>query len=503
MAYLFYKQLGNHGRLGNQLFQVAATIGIARANGMDPLFPPNWKYRSVFNMPDEMFGDCFTQHAYKEPHFHFAIPELDSTKNNELIGYFQSERYFHNVSDEIKTYLTPKGSLPASMDAVCIHHRRGDYIGNPNYQQLGMNYYISAYDQIFKGKEIRAFSDDHNYIDLHYDGNTLKAKPAPEMEDFKNMIACKYHICSNSTFSWWAAYLSGSKQVIRPNLYFDGSLKERSIEKDLWPVAWHEHWINIGINLWDTTFIIPVQYDHPNRTENIWAVRNFLCENFLAHRIIGEINGKHYISDPYWIGYELPVFHRTKVLNYLTRKATTKFVINLDADAVCSPWQIYAAVEKLRNGCDIVYPFGGTVANVPRPALKPFFDTLDCGVFAGKLYPWMNSNYKSVGMAVGYNKESFLSVGGEDERHISYSAEDQCRYMKFKRLGLKVERVPGTMFHFDHWRGPDSSERHANSGNNKLLFEEELKLYREWGIKTGDADTWRPYNSITGRSENW
>lgn len=54
--------LGLHGRLGNQLFQVAGTLGIARAHGMEPLFPDAWPYRHVLSCPDDWFGpwldDC-------------------------------------------------------------------------------------------------------------------------------------------------------------------------------------------------------------------------------------------------------------------------------------------------------------------------------------------------------------------------------------------------------------------------------------------------------------
>jgi len=507
MAFLYYKQLGQHGRAGNQLFQVASTIGIARANGMDPLFPAKWKYRSQFNLPDEMFGDCPIEATYKEPHFHFVAPDIDRRNNTEIVGYFQSERYWLNYNDEILQYLMPVLSVPGTVDAVCIHHRRGDYVGNPNYQQLGINYYLSAYDQIFKGKEIRAFSDDHNYIDLHYGGNTLTAKPSPEMDDFKNMIACKYHICSNSTFSWWAAYLSGSDSVVRPSDYFDGPLL-RNDTKDFWPGRYWINWdVKRCVNILDTTFIIPFMHDHANRLQNIHTVLDFIRKHFDCCIYIGEINtcmiNVANGGDIFQEKYVMPVFHRTKALNDLTNKSFTKYVFNYDADVVFSPWQIYAAVERLRNGADVVYPFGGKVANVPRTALQPFFDTLDAGVFAGKVWPWMNSTYKSVGMAVGYNKGSFLKVGGENECFISYGSEDQERYMRFKRLGLKVERVPGTAFHFEHWRGKDSSGRHDNAKGNEILFETEFKLYREWCRLTGDKDLWRPYNSTIGRLENW
>jgi len=157
MAYLYAKHLGNGGRLGNALFHIAATIGIARANGMEPLFPANWPYRRFFNVPDEMFGDCAIQAVYTEPHFHFAAPDIDNRLNTELRGHYQSERYWLAVKDEVLQYLTPKGLR--ERDCVAIHHRRGDYVNNPNYQQLGMGYYIHAYDtyivRLVKWRKVR------------------------------------------------------------------------------------------------------------------------------------------------------------------------------------------------------------------------------------------------------------------------------------------------------------------------------------------------------------
>ncbi len=504
MAYLYYKSLNQH-RLGNSLFMIAATIGVAKQKGMQPLFPADWKYRKYFNIPDEYFGDCKAQHNYIEQAFTYESNITIQPENTYFSGYFQSEKYFAHCADEIRKYLTPKDVIPGSIDAVSIHHRRGDYVGNPNYQQLGMGYYISAYDTFFKGKEIRAFSDDCNYIDLHYGGNTVTAKPVPEIEDFSNMVRCKYHICSNSTFSWWAAWLSGSTDIIHPKKYFDGPLAERCKEYDLWPDMWTTYSeVHPRYSLNDVTFIIPFSYDHPDRLQNIEPVIKFLNTHFHCSIYVGEINSdKMQKPGHYYTHYEMPVFHRTKVLNDMTIKALTPIVFNWDADVITSPWQIYAAVERLRNGVDICYPFSGNVANIPRNNLQPFFESLDPGVFSGKMWPWQNTAYKSVGMAVGYNKESFLNAGGEHEGFISYGAEDQYRYMHFKRIGLKVERIPGVVFHMNHWRGNDSCERHPNNNNNRLLFEAELELYREWCKQTDDKDTWRPFQSSTGKICVW
>lgn len=473
MAYLYYKNIGQGGRLGNQLFGIAATLGIAAANNMTPLFPANWKYRKDFNIPDEYFGECEIEDVYKEPSFHFTVPAI-SNVNTELKGYFQSEQYWHNIKDTVIEYLTPKGAKPGSTNAVSIHHRRGDYVGNKNYQNMSMGYYISSYDSCFKGKEIRPFSDDHNYIDLHYKGNTLCQKPTSEIDDLKGIIACKYHICSNSTFSWWGAYLSNRFTVIRPTVYFAGPLS-RNDTRDFWPASWMAWDNDYKVDLNDTTFIIPFSYDHKDRADNIMTVYSFLKLHFNTAILIGEVNTEKVIEA---IKYKMHRFHRTKVLNDLTRKAETPIVFNWDADVVCSPWNIYKAVEAIRNGADIAYPFKHEFANVARNQLGPFLSSMDCGVFAGRLWPWQRP-FKSVGGAVGYNKESFLKAGGENEAFISYAPEDQERFHRFMLLGLKIEKIPGTVFHMEHWRGVNSGEKHSDSARNIAIFQVEKRMTAE------------------------
>ncbi len=38
------------------------------------------------------------------------------------------------------------------------------------------------------------------------------------------MTFCNYHILSNSSFSWWGAWLSDSKMVISPKIWFSEPL---------------------------------------------------------------------------------------------------------------------------------------------------------------------------------------------------------------------------------------------------------------------------------------
>jgi hypothetical protein len=228
---------GNNGRLGNQLFGIASTIGLALRHGYTPRFPADWKYRDVFNIPAEWFGDIAPEYrnikeqCYKHD---FALERYIQTYQYfiSLSGYLQSPKYWEGYEAEIRQYLTPKGCKPGSRDAVGIHYRRGDYVGNPNYAQLGEDYYKNAFYGLTNSEYTIARSDDAKFIKY-----TWGQICGTEIKDFIALAECKEHIISNSTYSWWAAYLSGGK-VVAPKEWFSGELAKRCSTKDLLPENW-------------------------------------------------------------------------------------------------------------------------------------------------------------------------------------------------------------------------------------------------------------------------
>lgn len=227
---------GNNGRLGNQLFGIASTIGLALRHGYTPRFPADWKYRDMFNIPEEWFGGMQFEGGHKE-HCYEYDSLLDNYvkhiyQHSSLSGYLQSPKYWAGYEAEIRQYLTPKGCKPGSVDAVGIHYRRGDYVGNPNYVQLNEGYYTNTFYGLTDSRNTIARSDDAHFIKYQW-GQTCRT----EIEDFISLAECKEHIISNSTFSWWAAYLSNGK-VIAPKEWFAGELAKRCSTKDLLPENW-------------------------------------------------------------------------------------------------------------------------------------------------------------------------------------------------------------------------------------------------------------------------
>lgn len=153
-----------------------------------------------------------------------------------LKGNWGNEFWFANVSDEIKEMYSFKEKLsdPARKiydeirkcsNAVTIHVRRGDYV------DIGIalepDYYIRAMEELVKQvktPEFYCFSEDMEWVreafrrvpfKMHYPEYVSEDKG---VEDFRLLTAGKHQIISNSSYSWWAAYLNSNeeKKVVVP-----------------------------------------------------------------------------------------------------------------------------------------------------------------------------------------------------------------------------------------------------------------------------------------------
>lgn len=131
--------------------------------------------------------------------------------------YIQSEEFFKESADVIKQlYGEGIGSLPY----VSIHVRRGDYVDNEFYVDLFKNGYYERAMSIFPDAEFMVFSDDIAWCkrqEIFKD--CAFSEGHGEIEDMNRMASCGAHIIANSSYSWWAAYLSGNKTIAPKNWY--------------------------------------------------------------------------------------------------------------------------------------------------------------------------------------------------------------------------------------------------------------------------------------------
>jgi len=142
---LVFNQIGNLGRLGNQMFEYAAVRGIAAKHGYDWCIPPfnrkgieNYSLNQCFKLEsvkDENLNFIEDIEYVGERFFHFDRELFDKCPDNvSLHGFFQSEKYFKHISDEIRKDFTfhdeinnpCKEFISEIKEPIMLHVRRGD-----------------------------------------------------------------------------------------------------------------------------------------------------------------------------------------------------------------------------------------------------------------------------------------------------------------------------------------------------------------------------------------
>ena len=250
------------GGLGNQLFVVFATLAYAKRNGRRPWFPRRTNYGNrgaywdslLSEAPTEAPCGVINQTIYMEPPSQrFAEIPIGA---DILFGYFQSPRHFLDESNSIihELHLLQKREvLRSKVNAginVSIHFRLGDYkrVGAP---LLGLDYYAAALSAVSSNLGIATilyFFEAEDEIQVSGWINSLKDSfPAFEFkpiqsgentdwEDMLIMSLCDHHVISNSTFSWWSAFLNPSetKRVACPANW----LGDPEVAVDMYPKGW-------------------------------------------------------------------------------------------------------------------------------------------------------------------------------------------------------------------------------------------------------------------------
>ena len=160
---------------------------------------------------------------------------FSNIKNIFGFGYFQSEKYFENIKDEIRKEVRRKDELRPELqeyvdgiensNSVCLSIRMGDYLNNPVLGVCTQKYYEKAIEKIYDlypDARIYVYSDDIDAVmKMFHFKNDVVVEPhgCSESEKLTYMSKCKHFIVSNSSFSWWAQYLGEyeGKTVIAPN----------------------------------------------------------------------------------------------------------------------------------------------------------------------------------------------------------------------------------------------------------------------------------------------
>lgn len=231
-------------------------------------------------------------------------------------------------------------------------------------------------------------------------------------------------------------------------------------------------------NLKDTTFLIPVRIDSIMRLENLLTVSNFLVENFETTVKVLECapycNGllRRLLDQKIYCYFQEdndPVLFRTRCINEMALLANTSYVAVWDADVIVPVKQILSAVDLLRNKqADFTYPykeqFLDTTAIIRKMFLKKGgIEILEKNM--SKMNSWYMPN--PVGGAFIAEMKSYKEAGLENENFYGWGPEDIERFNRWQKLGYKIERISGPLFHLSHDRGVNSTYQNNDQYNLK------------------------------------
>lgn len=224
-----FNMLGRYGRLANQMFQLAGTIGIARTNGFDFAFPlwRNYMHAEAFGSPEDI--DVYKYFVHQLPIYdgpslpdhpvQWGYHDVKLDRSVSLSGHLQSEKYFAHCLDEVRWYLRMKDEYPQN-DYCAIHVRLGDY-DDQYHPRMTMDYYSRAMAQFTAGQPYLVFSDDIETAREMF-GAKVEYANGDYLDDFKRMKSCRHFIVGNSSYSAMAAILAEAKdkRVIAPRPWF-------------------------------------------------------------------------------------------------------------------------------------------------------------------------------------------------------------------------------------------------------------------------------------------
>ncbi len=248
---VIYSRLGKKGNFGNHLFQIASTIGIAIKNGHDFAFP-KWKHAYCFNFKFPIYDPKIEYQVLKEQGYYYSDLEIKEGYY-DLNGWFQSEKYFDievvkkcfEFQSKIIVEIKKKYSNALSKKNILISVRRGDFVNHPYYFQLDYRYYFLGIIKNFpdwKERNLVFTSDDITYCKNHFKflSNAIFVEKSNVIEQLALGSLCDDFVISNSTFSWWLAWLGEKEEtrIIRPVQNFRGEFSVENDDKDFFPERW-------------------------------------------------------------------------------------------------------------------------------------------------------------------------------------------------------------------------------------------------------------------------
>lgn len=240
------------GRLGNQLFTIAAAVSCSIDNNIDVYFNGNKKTtvpQEIETNLKKIFPKIHLSHPPKE-----CCKKL--TRGRNFLGNYWSEKYFKHNAEEVISLFQPSDEILKDLSirykeilehpcSVAIHIRTliGEAKRWVSVRPLyGKEYVEEAMKKFPKNSLYVVFSDNIKWCKKHLtvlNNRVIFVEGDKYYNDFYLMSLCKHNIVSNSTFSWWAAYINQNpnKIVVAPKHFMYPDAPKR-LGGDIWPPEW-------------------------------------------------------------------------------------------------------------------------------------------------------------------------------------------------------------------------------------------------------------------------
>ncbi|GFS12858.1 galactoside 2-alpha-L-fucosyltransferase [Elysia marginata] len=257
------------GQLGNNMFQYAGLLGLAKMNGRMPFFPLSSLVRQVFKISHvDTIKEASTwkrlpeaNHGKYEP-FYEHLPEGNLT----LAAYLQSYKYFQAIEKEVRQefqfregiqrramglikFLRPK---IGTRTPIGVHVRRFDLLTQKEVKLGSLTAPKSYFQQAFAWMRSRhgdvvflVATDDPSWCkeNILQGDDVILLPHATADVHLCALAACRHVVMSVGTFGWWAGWLGGGDVIYYTKPHAPGSPKDKGFSKDdFFPL----HWIGIG-----------------------------------------------------------------------------------------------------------------------------------------------------------------------------------------------------------------------------------------------------------------
>lgn len=258
------------GGLGNQMFQYAFSRELEKRSGEPVLLDLSsyegyglhhgYELERVFGIqaacagledvdrlatrPLGLFSRARRKYFTKPSHFidrYFGYYDkvFSRTGDTYYDGYWQSEKYFSSVRNDMRAAFSFSGGLGHDNEEalaalppprLSVHVRRGDYLKSVNQSVCGKDYYLRALDAALSSGGVASvvfLSDDPAWCRENLSGVSLPVayvdwnRGQDSWRDMAIMSRCDHNVIANSSFSWWGAWLNPNpqKRVYAPAIW--------------------------------------------------------------------------------------------------------------------------------------------------------------------------------------------------------------------------------------------------------------------------------------------